>query len=154
MEQIYLFSNVICTYIFTFQKNEAEAIFQGKKKHHFLTTPPRHTDQIHGYVLVKKPYIQILGRITFDIPLRKVIETLGDLLDNHSFDHSEGLLKRFGSKKVIYALPVVSYKECDSPITLKEIKQNCEGFRPPHSYGSLNDPEYSSLKSFLESRLK
>lgn len=137
------------TILMSIREGPFNALVDGSKLHefrrkYFLEEPC----QVVFYV--SSPIKAICGVGIFDKPLVDNIDKLSEIINSHNYSSEESLRSYMEGLDVGYALPMLKVKKINNPITLNELRENIDGFRPPQSYCGFSFDKFKSLINRLE----
>jgi predicted transcriptional regulator len=152
MVQMTLFSEDNPSYLLSIRSGSAEALMSKTKPHEFRRKFENYQGHAQVFIYVTKPVGKIIGEIIFDTPIEDSIDGLCSLLTQNGFDKETSLRKYLAGCDVAYALPVVSVRQFENPISLEEVREEFGKFNPPVSYIKLDKPKYLKMRDFLRGR--
>ena len=135
------------SYLMSIKKEPFDALVRGHKKHEFR----RKFSEVRANFLVvfyvSSPVKAVTGVAEFGPVIKDKIPALLDLVRTHTWDRPVELVAEyFEGCECGYALPLVSIRKFEKPISLEGLRKLIPGFRPPQSYLSLDNPKYSKIK--------
>ena len=135
------------SYLMSIKKEPFDALVRGHKKHEFR----RKFSEVRANFLVvfyvSSPVKAIMGVADFGPVIKDKIPALLGLVRTHTWDHPLKLTAEyFAGCEYGYALPLVSIRKFEKPISLEDLRKLVPGFRPPQSYLSLDNPRYSRIR--------
>lgn len=129
------------------KKEPFEAMARGHKKHEFR----RKFSEVRANFLVvfyaSSPVKSIMGVAEFGPVIKDKIPALLDLARMHTWNYPlELTAEYFAGCEYGFALPLVSIRKFEKLIGLGRLREFVPGFRPPQSYLSLDNLQYSEIK--------
>ena len=123
------------SYLMSIKKEPFDALVRGHKKHEFR----RKFSEVRANFLVvfyvSSPVKAVVGVAEFGPVVKDKIPVLLDLARTHAWDHPlELTAEYFVGCECGYALPLVSIRKFEKPISLEDLRKLVPGFRPPQSY--------------------
>jgi len=152
MAQMNLFDGNNPCYLLSIRRGSAEALMNRIKPHEFRRKFEDYQGHAHVFIYVTRPVGKIIGEIIFDAPIEDSIDGLCGLLSQNGFDKETSLRRYLAGCDVAYALPVVSVRQFEKPISLEEVREEFGKFNPPVSYIKLDKPKYLKMRDFLRGR--
>jgi len=135
------------SYLLSIKQDPFDALVRGQKKHEFRRKFSEIRANFLAVFYVSSPVKAIMGVAEFGPVVKDKIPALLDLARAHSWDHPLELIAGyFAGCKYGYALPLISAKTLEKPISLERLKKLVPDFRPPQSFLSLDNPKYSRIK--------
>ena len=135
------------SYLMSIKKEPFEALARGQKKHEFRR---KFSEVLANFLVVfyvSSPVKAIMGVAEFGPVIKGKISALLDLARTHTWNHPLKLTADyFEGREYGYALPLLSIRKFEKPISLEGLRKLVPGFRPPQSYLSLDNLKYSSIK--------
>lgn len=134
-------------YLLSIKKEPFDALVCGHKKHEFR----RKFSEVRANFLVvfyvSSPVKAIMGVAEFGPVIKDKIPALLDLARTHTWNHLlELTAEYFAGCDYGYALPLLSIRKLEVPISLERLRNLVPGFRPPQSYLSLDNPKYNKIR--------
>ncbi|MCH7850689.1 MAG: hypothetical protein IH845_03545 [Nanoarchaeota archaeon] len=136
-------------YILSINKNSANALYVGSKKHEFRKRFPKYVGEARIFLYETSPVKAITGAIICSPPIEGSIDSMCSLLGPNSFDTEKTLRKYFGDSPNGYALPVIHVERFKRSVSLDEIRSLLRKFTPPMSFLSLENEKYGDFRKYL-----
>jgi len=135
------------TYLLSIKKEPFEALMRGHKKHEFR----RKFSEVRAKFLVafyvSFPVKTLMGVAEFGPVIKGKIPALLDLAKTHNWNRPpEFTAEYFSGCEYGYALPLLSARKLERPLSLERLRELVSGFRPPQSYLSLDNPKYAKVR--------
>ena len=120
------------TVLISIHKDPFEALADGRKKHEFRRRFYL-KEKFRAVFYVTSPIKAICGIGLFGKPIKSSIDGLADIAKSHDFSSPEKVKDYFKGLDQGYALPLCDLKKI-KPISLEQLRQDIDNFRPPQSY--------------------
>lgn len=128
------------------KKEPFDALASGQKKHEFRRKFSEVRASFLAVLYVSSPVMAVTGIAKFRPVIKDRIPALLDLAKAHAWNHPlELTADYFSGCDHGYALPLISIKRLEKPISLQRLKELVPGFRPPQSYLFLDNPKYANI---------
>ncbi len=136
-------------FMISFKDGYLKAMSDGLKLHEFRRRFSKIGHEFYSLNYVSSPISAVTAITKFDSVIYGNIENMIELRQSHKFSSDDNIRDYFKGLDMGYALPVLSVKMLDEPVTLKTLRGLVPGFSPPQSYFKIGD-KYSKIIEYVK----